>query len=78
MTEEERQILLSVYCLTGYDTYSAMFSIGKMEVLNVMPGNAEDIKLIATMGTNEILPTQVKQVCVNLSICYMVPFIVIL
>ena len=57
MPEEQRQLLLSVYCLTVFDTCSAMFSIGEMEVLNVMPGNAEDIKLIATMGTNENLPT---------------------
>ena len=65
MTEEQRHVLLSVYCLTGCDSCSALFSIGKKKVFNAMIGNAEDIRLIATMGTDENLPTQVKQVCVK-------------
>ena len=65
LTWEQRLVLLSVYCLTGCDSCSAIFSIGKKKVFNVMLANAENIKIVAKMGTDSCLPFEIRQVCVK-------------
>lgn len=49
LTTEQRQILLSVYCLTGCDTCSALFGIGKKKVFKLMLGNAKISKRLQVL-----------------------------
>ena len=65
MAEEQGLVLLSVYCLTGCDSCSAIFSIGKKKMFNVMLANAGDIKIVAEMGTDNCLPLAIRQVSVK-------------
>ena len=65
LTEDQRLIMLTVYCLTGCDSCSALFSIGKKKVFNVMLSNAQEFKMVARMGRHPSLPVEVKQVCVK-------------
>ena len=65
LTEDQRLILLSVNCLTGCDSCSALFSIGRKKVFNKMLSNAQEFKMVARMGTLAILPVEVKQVRVK-------------
>lgn len=57
---EQRQILLSVYCLTGCDTCSALFGIGKKKVFKLMLGNAKDFQKIASIGMGDGLSIEAR------------------
>ena len=54
-----------MFCLTGCDSCSAIFSIGKKKVFNVMLAYAKNIKIVAKMGTDSCLPFEKRQVCVK-------------
>ena len=66
LTEDQSLILLTLYCLTGCDSCSALYSIGRKNVFNLMLSNAQEFKMVARMRTLANLPVEVKQVCVKL------------
>ena len=47
---------MSVCFFAWCDACSAIFSVGKKKVFNVMLANAEDIKMVAKVGKDESLP----------------------
>ena len=65
LTTEQRQILLSVYCISGCDTTSSLFGIGKKKVFKVMLSCAKDFQKIAGMGTDDNLSVETRYECVK-------------
>ena len=55
LTPAQRNILLSVYCMTGCDTVSSFFGHGKRTVFRIMMKHAERFQELASLGTTPAL-----------------------
>ena len=63
-TTEQRLILLSVYCISGCDTTSSLFGIGKKKVFKVMLSCAKDFQKIAGL-IDDNLSEETRYECVK-------------
>ena len=64
LTPEQLNILLSVYCLTGCDTCSSFYGIGKRTAFNVMIQRADMFQGLSVLGTGSVTKG-VKMVCTH-------------
>ena len=64
LTPEQHQILLSVYCLTGCDTCSSFYSIGKKTVFKTLMQQADLFQGLSLLG-NGPLTKPVRHICTN-------------
>ena len=64
LTQEQHEILLSVYCLTGCDTCSSFYSIGKKTAFKAFMQNADIFQGLSLLG-NGPLAKQVRLACTN-------------
>ena len=61
LTEEQINILLPVYCITGCDTTSGFFGKGKRKAFKMLIDRAEQYQLLYNMG-EELLLTDVQRI----------------
>ena len=65
LTVEQINILLCVYALTGCDTCSALYGIGKKKAFNIMMNKSEELQGLAHVGTDNQLPLTARLACVS-------------
>jgi len=65
LSVEQRNIMLTVYCLTGCDSCSAFYGIGKKTAFKVMMSNAADLQTIADLGNTPFLCANARRGCTN-------------
>ena len=58
LTHEQHRILIVVYCLTGCDTCSAFFGIGKKKVFNLMMQSAMKYQGLKDLGNGSLSKNQ--------------------
>ena len=58
LTEEQRAILTTVYCLTGCDTCSAFYGIGKKSVFKLLIQRAPKFQGLKDLGNGPLLKSQ--------------------
>lgn len=61
---DERSILLPVFCITGCDTCSSFYGIGKKMVFQVLTKSASQLCDLAELGTQPVLLPQTKAAAV--------------
>ena len=71
LSEEQTNILLTVYALTGCDTCSAFFGIGKKKAFKIMLNNAEELQGLSDSGKDSSMSVKAKRHVSLLLDCYM-------
>ena len=66
LTLSQLEILLTVYCLTGCDTCSSFFGIGKKKVFKIImnTGTANELHILANIGKGKVPSKEELKACI--------------
>ena len=65
LLQDERAILLSVYCLTGCDTCSSFHGIGKKKAFQVLRKSASQLKEVSELGSTRSISAPAKTAAIT-------------